>query len=125
MSEEVTGFVKTSGIGFEVTVNEAEAAVFSTEAKAKEYADRLKKQFLKYRIWEVVPCARGFCIRLTSQKASRAGKWTGVESGMANQPPTKPRELSKALNDAQEEMKKNPPPPDPNSLLDRIPVRKK
>jgi hypothetical protein len=44
---------------------------------------------------------------------------------MANQPPTKPRELSKALNDAQEEMKKNPPPPYPNSLLDRIPVRKK
>jgi hypothetical protein len=44
---------------------------------------------------------------------------------MANQSQTKPRELSKALNDAQEETKKNPPAPDPNSLLDRIPVRKK
>jgi hypothetical protein len=44
---------------------------------------------------------------------------------MANQPPTKLRELSKGLNDAQEEIKKNPPPPDPNSLRDRIPVRKK
>jgi len=78
MSEEVvTGFVKTSGIGFEVAVSEAEAAVFSTEAKAKELAERLKKQFLRYRIWEVVPCAKGFCIRVTSQKANRTNARAG------------------------------------------------
>jgi hypothetical protein len=41
---------------------------------------------------------------------------------MATPRPTKPREVSDALKKAMEEARKEPP--NPNSILDRIPVRK-
>jgi hypothetical protein len=69
-----TMLLKTNGIGWDFTDKESEAAVFETGAEARRVADRLKKQHLKHHIWEVVPCAKGFCIRVTSQKAHRAGK---------------------------------------------------
>lgn len=72
--EVVAPFLKTSGIGWGFTDNDFEAAVFSTEAEAKRVADRIKKQHLTHRIWEVLPCPKGFCIRVVSQKARRAGK---------------------------------------------------
>jgi len=72
--EVLTPFLKTNGNGWGFTDKEAEAAVLSTETKAKELAARLKKQHLPQHIWEVLPCEKGYCIRVTSPKASRAGK---------------------------------------------------
>jgi hypothetical protein len=68
------GFLKTNGIGWDVTDNEAEALVLDTESQAHQYANRLKKQHLKEHSWEVLPCAKGFHIRVTSRKAIREGK---------------------------------------------------
>lgn len=65
-------YVKTNGIGFEFTDNEANALLFDSEPKATRWANRLKKQYLKQHIWEVVARANGYCIRVTSRKANRA-----------------------------------------------------
>ena len=64
--------VKTNGIGWDFTDNEAEALVLDTEPKARRLANRLKKQHLKQHTWEVVACAKGgYCIVVTSRKVNR------------------------------------------------------
>jgi hypothetical protein len=67
-------FLKTNGIGYEFADKKADALVFGTAPQAQRLANRLKKQHLKQHSWEVLPCANGYYIRMTSPKAMRAGK---------------------------------------------------
>jgi hypothetical protein len=65
-------FLKTNGIGWGFTDNKSEALILDTEPQARRLANRLKKQHLKQHTWEVVPCAKGYRIVVTSPKANRA-----------------------------------------------------
>jgi hypothetical protein len=70
-------FLRTNGIGWDFTDNKDEALVLNTEPQAKRLASRLKKQHLKQHTWEVLPCANGYYIRVTSRKAVRANARAG------------------------------------------------
>jgi hypothetical protein len=59
-------YVKTNGIGFDFTDNEAEALLFNSESQAKRWAKRLKKH--PSYTWEVVAGAKGYCIVVNAGK---------------------------------------------------------
>jgi hypothetical protein len=82
-------FLKTNGIGWDFTDNKAEALILETEPQAEKLANRLKKQHLKQHTWEVVPCANGYCIVVTSPKATRAKIRADASAGEAKQASTR------------------------------------
>jgi hypothetical protein len=67
------------------TENKAEALILDTEPQAKKLANRLKKQHLKQHTWKVVPCGKGYCIVVTSAKATRAKVRATASGGEAKQ----------------------------------------